>query len=105
MSKIQLLAACFLFVGMLFGGAAESQATTDRGNLDRVLALPGQPPVGFQLYAGNVTVDAEEGRDLFYVFAQCSNDASGAKPLVLWFNGGTAPITQKKKKLICHRPS
>ncbi|KAG0620973.1 hypothetical protein M758_4G258800 [Ceratodon purpureus] len=86
MSKlIQFLVVYFLLVGYLLGDAQSQAATAD---LDRVLALPGQPPVGFKLYAGNVTVNAEQGRDLFYVFAQCSNDVSGTKPLVLWFNGG-----------------
>ena len=73
----------FLLVGNLL-----SSAYSLEGNVDRVWALPGQPPVGFKLYAGNVTVNAEEGRDLFYVFAQCSNDAFGVKPLVLWLNRG-----------------
>ena len=65
---------------------------------DRVEALPGQPEIAaaraFNLYAGNVTVDTVEGRDLFYVFAECSNDAAENKPLVLWLNGGMSTFDQ-----------
>lgn len=65
---------------------------------DRVEALPGQPQIAaagaFNLYAGNVTVDVAEGRDLFYVFAECSTGAAGRKPLVLWLNGGMSTFHQ-----------
>ncbi|XP_024373103.1 serine carboxypeptidase 24 isoform X2 [Physcomitrium patens] len=89
MAMFQFLVA-LLLVRSLIGGRAHSHKmpiTLDQ-DADRVTALPGQPLVGFNLYAGNVTVDRSEGRDLFYVFAQCSNDTYGTKPLVLWFNGG-----------------
>lgn len=75
---------CYL---SLVAGIALCQQQQTAGEADRVVALPGQPAVnGFGLYAGNVNV--APGRDLFYVFAQCSNDAAGTKPLVIWFNGG-----------------
>lgn len=87
---IQVLVVYYCLVaGNSFGGAQGQAAAAACQDADKVVALPGQPAnVEFNLYAGNVTVNAGEGRDLFYVFAQCSNDAAGTKPLVLWFNGG-----------------
>ncbi|KAL6655428.1 hypothetical protein ACP70R_006254 [Stipagrostis hirtigluma subsp. patula] len=55
---------------------------------DRIAALPGQPPrVDFRQYAGYVTVDEENGRELFYYFVESPSDAA-SKPLLLWFNSG-----------------
>lgn len=54
---------------------------------DKIDALPGQPQVNFDQYAGYVTVDPLAGRALFYYFAESPQDAS-KKPLVLWLNGG-----------------
>ncbi|KAI3777418.1 hypothetical protein L1987_47218 [Smallanthus sonchifolius] len=50
---------------------------------DRIDKLPGQPEVGFDHYAGYVTVDAEAGRALFDYFAESPYNRS-SKPLVLW---------------------
>lgn len=89
MSKFQFV-ACFLLVACFMLRGAESQATAAKQqDVDRVVALPGQPLVGFNLFSGNVTVNAAEGRDLFYVFAQCATGTTRIKPLVLWLNGGT----------------
>ncbi|CAL9092138.1 unnamed protein product, partial [Musa textilis] len=56
---------------------------------DKIVKLPGQPQgVGFDQYAGYVTVDARSGRALFYYFAEAVGRDSGSKPLLLWFNGG-----------------
>lgn len=55
---------------------------------DKVDSLPGQPKgLGFNQYAGYVTVDAHSGRALFYYFVESPQD-SLRKPLVLWLNGG-----------------
>nr|KJB31549.1 hypothetical protein B456_005G196500 [Gossypium raimondii] len=54
---------------------------------DRISRLPGQPKVGFQQYAGYVTVDKRKQRALFYYFAEAEVDPA-SKPLVLWLNGG-----------------
>ncbi|KAB2091057.1 hypothetical protein ES319_A03G164800v1 [Gossypium barbadense] len=54
---------------------------------DRISQLPGQPKVGFQQYAGYVTVDKRKQRALFYYFAEAEVDPA-SKPLVLWLNGG-----------------
>lgn len=80
----------FLFAVIVVGAVVLSTARCAplQQEADKVTALPGQPPVGFSLYAGNVTVDEVEGKDLFYVFAECSNDTLSTKPLVLWLNGG-----------------
>ncbi|ERN03395.1 hypothetical protein AMTR_s00003p00256450 [Amborella trichopoda] len=53
---------------------------------DLVTNLPGQPMVGFEHYAGYVTVNEENGRALFYWFFEASHPEQ--KPLVLWLNGG-----------------
>lgn len=55
--------------------------------LDRISALPGQPPVSFSQYSGYVTVNEKHGRALFYWFTQATTSPHN-KPLVLWLNGG-----------------
>lgn len=54
---------------------------------DRVAALPGQPPVRFNQYAGYVTVNETHGRALFYWFFEATDNAH-KRPLLLWLNGG-----------------
>ncbi|KAH7521191.1 hypothetical protein FEM48_Zijuj07G0007200 [Ziziphus jujuba var. spinosa] len=54
---------------------------------DRVVGLPGQPPVNFKHYAGYVTVNQTHGRALFYWFFEAINQPQD-KPLILWLNGG-----------------
>lgn len=54
---------------------------------DRVLSLPGQPPVGFRHYAGYVKVGKHKEKALFYWFFEAEQKAE-EKPLVLWLNGG-----------------
>ncbi|KAF5771636.1 putative carboxypeptidase D [Helianthus annuus] len=56
-------------------------------NADRVLGLPGQPPVSFSQYAGYVTVNESHGRALFYWFFEATKSPK-KKPLLLWLNGG-----------------
>jgi serine carboxypeptidase-like clade II len=63
---------------------------------DKIAALPGQPTsVNFDQYAGNVKVDEEHDRELFYYFAESPYDAA-SKPLLLWLNGG------KKDRVMHH---
>ncbi|XP_058076011.1 serine carboxypeptidase-like 34 [Magnolia sinica] len=54
---------------------------------DRVVRLPGQPPVKFQQYAGYVTIDEAHGKALFYWFFEAMNQPQ-SKPVLLWLNGG-----------------
>lgn len=54
---------------------------------DRVVRLPGQPPVSFEQYAGYVTVNESHGRALFYWFFEATQKPE-KKPLLLWLNGG-----------------
>ncbi|XP_031272346.1 serine carboxypeptidase-like 34 [Pistacia vera] len=54
---------------------------------DRVIRLPGQPPVTFKQYAGYVTVNETHGRALFYWFFEAASNPE-KKPLLLWLNGG-----------------
>ncbi|XP_038974000.1 serine carboxypeptidase-like 34 [Phoenix dactylifera] len=55
--------------------------------LDRVVHLPGQPPVKFRHYAGYITVDERLGKALFYWFFEATHKPA-KKPLLLWLNGG-----------------
>jgi len=69
------------------GKWARGKKTTSRGNEDLVTGLPGQPDVDFRHYAGFVTVNETNGRELFYWFYEGTTQAD-EKPLVLWLNGG-----------------
>ncbi|KAL6221416.1 hypothetical protein ACLB2K_009167 [Fragaria x ananassa] len=62
-------------------------ATAKEQELDRITALPGQPPVSFSQYSGYVTVNKKHGRALFYWFTEATASPHN-KPFVLWFNGG-----------------
>ncbi|KZV35532.1 Alpha/beta-Hydrolases superfamily protein [Dorcoceras hygrometricum] len=62
-------------------------AITEEQELDRITALPGQPPVNFSQFSGYVTVNEGEGRALFYWLTEATDHAH-EMPLVLWFNGG-----------------
>ncbi|KAK6942302.1 Peptidase S10, serine carboxypeptidase [Dillenia turbinata] len=55
--------------------------------LDRISALPGQPPVSFSQFSGYVTVNEDHGRALFYWLTEALSHPE-KKPLVLWLNGG-----------------
>ncbi|XP_002529402.2 serine carboxypeptidase 24 [Ricinus communis] len=55
--------------------------------LDRISALPGQPPVTFSQFSGYVTVNEKHGRALFYWLTEATSSPHH-KPLVLWLNGG-----------------
>ncbi|XP_022921616.1 serine carboxypeptidase-like 45 [Cucurbita moschata] len=54
---------------------------------DKIISLPGQPPVGFHHFSGYIHVDDQKHRELFYYFVEAETDPS-SKPLVLWLNGG-----------------
>ncbi|XP_062184138.1 serine carboxypeptidase-like 45 isoform X2 [Phragmites australis] len=74
---------CAAVVLLLGDGCASAETAVE----DKIVGLPGQPPVGFAQYSGYVTVDAARKRSLFYYFAEAEADPA-AKPLVLWLNGG-----------------
>ncbi len=95
MDVLSLLALLLGVVAVLIRpGCAVSQQVAaanlppEEQEFDRVLALPGQPPVQFEQYAGYITVDKVQENNLFYFFAESSSDQSGTQPLVLWLNGG-----------------
>ncbi|KAJ0091705.1 hypothetical protein Patl1_14575 [Pistacia atlantica] len=62
-------------------------SSTKQQELDRISALPGQPPVKFQQFSGYVTVNDNHGRALFYWLTEATTTPE-KKPLVLWLNGG-----------------
>ncbi|XP_020521055.1 serine carboxypeptidase-like 31 [Amborella trichopoda] len=80
----------FYFMGPALGTRGEFWLPLKRefswSSEDLVTNLPGQPMVGFEHYAGYVTVNEENGRALFYWFFEASHPEQ--KPLVLWLNGG-----------------
>jgi serine carboxypeptidase-like clade II len=55
--------------------------------VDKISSLPQQPKVGFQQYAGYITVDEMQKRALFYYFVEAEVEPA-SKPVVLWLNGG-----------------
>ncbi|KAK4338561.1 hypothetical protein RND71_043048 [Anisodus tanguticus] len=62
-------------------------ALTKEQELDRIISLPGQPPVTFSQFSGYVTVNEGHGRALFYWLTEATTHPE-KKPLVLWLNGG-----------------
>ncbi|CAN4105495.1 unnamed protein product [Withania somnifera] len=78
--------------GVLLGSRGEdddiiSKQVLGEQEADRVIQLPGQPPVSFKQYAGYVTVNETHGRALFYWFFEATTSPN-KKPLLLWLNGG-----------------
>ena len=76
----------------LLGGGYEvvlSHEINDEQEADRVVGLPGQPPVKFNHYAGYVQVNQTHGRALFYWFFEAIDNPHD-KPLLLWLNGGNS---------------
>lgn len=88
--------AIVLFTSGVIGGVARSQLSHISSEVwaqqeaDRVIGLPGQPPVDFRQYAGYVRVSKKHGRALFYWFFEAMEKPE-EKPLVLWLNGGNSP--------------
>ncbi|XWS68475.1 hypothetical protein CRYUN_Cryun04dG0093600 [Craigia yunnanensis] len=72
--------------GFWHGGELSHDVLT-RQEADRVIKLPGQPPVDFKQYAGYVTVNESHGRALFYWFFEATSKPE-KQPLLLWLNGG-----------------
>ncbi|XP_009792407.1 serine carboxypeptidase 24-like [Nicotiana sylvestris] len=60
---------------------------TKEQEFDRIISLPGQPPVTFSQFSGYVTVNENHGRALFYWLTEATTQPE-KKPLVLWLNGG-----------------
>ncbi|XP_010694765.2 serine carboxypeptidase-like 40 [Beta vulgaris subsp. vulgaris] len=54
---------------------------------DRIVKLPGQPPVNFTQYGGYVTVDSKAGKAFYYYFVEAPKNKNSL-PLLLWLNGG-----------------
>ncbi|KAK7817171.1 serine carboxypeptidase 24 [Quercus suber] len=79
-----------LFMSLLFFSSTITTAIATlpkQQELDRISALPGQPPVTFSQFSGYVTVNEQHGRALFYWLTEATSFPE-KKPLVLWLNGG-----------------
>nr|POE98089.1 serine carboxypeptidase 24 [Quercus suber] len=79
-----------LFMSLLFFSSTITTAIATlpkQQELDRISALPGQPPVAFSQFSGYVTVNEQHGRALFYWLTEATSFPE-KKPLVLWLNGG-----------------
>ncbi|KAH6774588.1 serine carboxypeptidase-like 25 [Perilla frutescens var. frutescens] len=86
--------SCWFLAIVALCSLAVHVAATTRANYineeeeaDRIVALPGQPTVGFHQFSGYVTVNAAAGRALFYWLTEALQQPS-SKPLVIWLNGG-----------------
>jgi serine carboxypeptidase-like clade 2 len=81
--------AFLLFISLLFfsSTAAAISAVPKQQELDRISALPGQPPVTFSQFSGYIPVNEHHGRALFYWLTEATAFPE-KKPLVLWLNGG-----------------
>ncbi|CAN1132539.1 Serine carboxypeptidase-like 40 [Linum perenne] len=55
---------------------------------DLIVRLPGQPIVSFKQYGGYISVNADNGRNLYYYFVEAHHPNKDKLPLVLWLNGG-----------------
>jgi hypothetical protein len=77
------------FISLLFfsSTAAAISAVPKQQELDRISALPGQPPVTFSQFSGYIPVNEHHGRALFYWLTEATAFPE-KKPLVLWLNGG-----------------
>ncbi|CAL9077807.1 unnamed protein product [Musa acuminata var. zebrina] len=82
-----LLLLLLLVFGLSYSYAELDHEALKQQQADRVVRLPGQPPVDFHQYAGYVTVNESHGRALFYWFFEATHDVE-KKPLLLWLNGG-----------------
>lgn len=82
-----LLIIFFLFSFLHLLSSAAASKSKQQSLLDRISALPGQPPVTFSQYSGYVTVNEHHGRALFYWLTEATTFPE-KKPLVLWLNGG-----------------
>lgn len=78
---------CLLIFSSISSVLAVTTVISKEQEVDRILALPGQPPVSFSQFSGYVTVNEQHGRALFYWFTEATTSPEN-KPLVLWLNGG-----------------
>ncbi|CAK9168863.1 unnamed protein product [Ilex paraguariensis] len=83
----QRTAPIFLFLVLSSLTTILAVALTKQQEMDRISALPGQPPVTFSQFSGYVTVNEQHGRALFYWLTEATTNPD-KKPLVLWLNGG-----------------
>jgi len=83
-----LRALCFSVAVVLSVAAALGIPAPGSKEADRIIALPGQPPlVRLQQYSGYINFDQAAGKSLFYYFVEAPAEPA-QKPLVLWLNGG-----------------
>ncbi|KAL1565411.1 Serine carboxypeptidase-like 34 [Salvia divinorum] len=88
MDKATAHHAVVLLIAVVAAGAAAAEGgMTAEQEADRVAALPGQPAVSFEQYAGYVTVNESHGRALFYWFFEATENPQN-KPLLLFLSGG-----------------
>lgn len=84
-AQMTLMLLSFLsFLVSIYGTMA---LKNEQQEMDRILELPGQPPVSFSQFSGYVPVNEDHGRALFYWLTEATSSPE-KKPLVLWLNGG-----------------
>ncbi|XP_057967263.1 serine carboxypeptidase 24 isoform X2 [Malania oleifera] len=82
-----LLLYALSIITIISASCSVASALPKQQVLDRISALPGQPPVKFSQFSGYVTVDEQQGRSLFYWLTESPSNPQ-KKPLLLWLNGG-----------------
>lgn len=91
MALSPLVLYCVLFLYLFVFFCIESRVLEEeplaQQEADRVVGIPGQPPVTFRQYAGYVTIDESHGKALFYWFFEATQGPQD-KPVLLWLNGG-----------------
>ncbi|URD99974.1 Serine carboxypeptidase [Musa troglodytarum] len=98
-SSFFLLLLLLVLLGLSYSYAELDHEALRQQQADRVVRLPGQPPVDFRQYAGYVTVNESHGRALFYWFFEATHDVE-KKPLLLWLNGDDA--ISLTTAILCH---
>ncbi|KAJ8647441.1 hypothetical protein MRB53_000464 [Persea americana] len=90
MALSPLVLYCVLFLYLFVFFCIESRVLEEeplaQQEADRVVGIPGQPPVTFRQYAGYVTIDESHGKALFYWFFEATQGPQ-EKPVLLWLNG------------------
>ena len=70
------------------GFVSSSNTMTPLAASHQIKQLPGAPsPMPSALFGGHITVDANAGRAIYYMFAE-SQSSPSTDPLVLWLTGG-----------------
>ncbi|KAJ0080217.1 hypothetical protein Patl1_23515 [Pistacia atlantica] len=77
---------CLLITTLVASTMAADEESQQRA-ADRVINLPGQPPVPFQHYSGYIQLQTQNEKSMFYWFFEAQTEPA-LKPIVIWLHGG-----------------